>query len=409
MKNLVLLLAGLALVGSAGSSSAADKRILLIAGKASHGPGEHEFRAGCLLLKKCLDRAPGVQVEVYTNGWPASDSVFEGADAVIIYADGGAGHPAIQGDRIKLMDSLAKKGVGIGCMHYAVEVPKGDAGEAMGRWIGGYYENLYSVNPMWVPDYQTFPEHPVTRGVHPFALEDEWYFSIRWAENARNDASLEGAARRTPAGVMPILVATPSDKVRKGPYVYPPGPYDHIIAASGHQETMMWLFDRPDGGRSFGFTGGHKHVNWSNDNLRKIVLNAILWIAKAEVPANGFDSSLNPEELTANLDRKGQAAQAPNLTGHWAVHVETENGSGDPSFSFIHAGSQLLGTYHGLFGDATVFGSVGRGNTVNFWFNAKRDGQEIPVKYTGKIESSDSMTGKVKFGETGEGTWSAKK
>src|SRR5689334_20996705 len=165
MKKLVLLLA---LFGATLTASAADKRILLIAGKPSHGPGDHEFRAGCLLLKKCLDPVPGVKVEVYTNGWPDSDSVFEGADAVVIYSDGGAGHPAIQADRMQLMDSLAKKGVGIGCMHYAVEVPKGAAGAAMQRWIGGYYEHLYSVNPMWVPNLKTFPTHAVTRGVGPF-------------------------------------------------------------------------------------------------------------------------------------------------------------------------------------------------------------------------------------------------
>src|ERR1051326_7037948 len=99
MKNVSILFTLLLL--TALTMSAAEKRILLIAGKTSHGPGDHEFRAGCLLLKKCLDRAPGVKVEVYTNGWPTSDSVFEGADAVVIYADGGTGHPAIQGDRIK--------------------------------------------------------------------------------------------------------------------------------------------------------------------------------------------------------------------------------------------------------------------------------------------------------------------
>ena len=66
----------------------------------------------------------------------------------------------------------------------------------------------------------------------------------------------------------------------------------------------MWTFDRPDGGRSFGFTGGHKHVNWSNDNWRKVVLNAMLWIAKADVPANGVESKVLPEDLAANLDIK---------------------------------------------------------------------------------------------------------
>ncbi len=53
----------------------------------------------------------------------------------------------------------------------------------------------------------------------------------------------------------PILVASPSDDVRDGPYVYPAGPYDHIVANSGRAEAMMWAVERTDGGRGFGFTG----------------------------------------------------------------------------------------------------------------------------------------------------------
>jgi uncharacterized protein (TIGR03067 family) len=375
--------------------SAATKRILLIAGKQSHGPGDHEFRAGCLLLKKCLDPIEGIQVEVYTNGWPSSDSVFEGASAVIVYADGGGGHPAIQGDRIKIMDNLAAKGVGIGCMHYAVEVPKGAPGEAMQRWIGGHYEHLYSVNPFWVPGFASYPNHQVTRGVGSFALLDEWYFNMRW--------------RPDMTGITHILVDTPSDRVRKGPYVYPAGPYDHIIADSGRKETMMWTYERADGGRGFGFTGGHKHVNWANDNYRKVVLNAILWAAKVDVPENGVQSTVRPEELAENLDPKGQPADAPNLTGHWICNVQTERGSANPAFDFIHAGINLLGTYKGRRGESVVFGSVHKNQDVRFYFTRPAGDQEMTTTYTGKIESSDAMKGSVKFGDRGEGTWTGKK
>ena len=220
----LLLLLALALF-TGFNSSAADKRILLIAGKVSHGPGDHEFRAGVLLWQECLKSVPGIRVEVHTNGWPHADSVFDGASAVVIYADGGAGHPAIQGDRIKLIDSLAAKGVGIGCAHYGVEVPAGDPQKAMWRWIGGAYENQFSVNPMWQPIYQNLPKHPIANGVGSFGLVDEWYFNMRWNENA--------------TGVTHILTDSPSDDVRDGPYVYPAGPYPHIVAASGRRETMM--------------------------------------------------------------------------------------------------------------------------------------------------------------------------
>jgi hypothetical protein len=282
---------------------AADRRIVLIAGRPSHPPGMHEFRAGCLLLQKSLSGISGITVEVYSNGWPTqvdasgktadNSSVLDGAAAVLIYADGGGGHPAIQPGHTEVLDRLAASGVGLGFAHFGVEVPKGSAGTAMHRWVGGYYEHEYSVNPMWSPEYSQFPDHPVTRGVHPFSNRDEWYFNMRWVEDA-------GAKSH----VTPLLVATPSDKVRQGPYVYPPGPYPHIVAASGRQETMMWAFERPNGGRAFGFTGGHTHANWGNPDQRKIVLNALLWAAHVEVPAGGVESMVTDADLRQNLDTK---------------------------------------------------------------------------------------------------------
>ena len=69
---------------------------------------------------------------------------------------------------------------------------------------------------------------------------------------------------------------------------------------------MMWGVERAGGGRGFGFTGGHFHVNWAHDDFRKVVLNALLWLTKVDVPAGGFDSAkVTDEELLENLDPKG--------------------------------------------------------------------------------------------------------
>jgi hypothetical protein len=268
------------------------RKLVLIAGKMSHGPGDHEFRAGSLLLAKCLENTPQIEVVVVPNGWPEDVHVFDGAAAVVVYADGGPGHPFIQADHAKVIGELVKKGVSIGAMHYGVEVPKDKGGPEFLEWIGGYYENAYSCNPMWSPDYQKFPDHPIARGVKPFSTQDEWYMNIRFKPDAKD--------------VTPLLVAKPSDQVRKGPYVYPKGPYDHIVAASGRDETMMWCFQRPDGGRGFGFTGGHRHKNWGNENQRKIVLNAMLWLCRIEPPEDGVESTVTDADLAANLDPKGK-------------------------------------------------------------------------------------------------------
>jgi hypothetical protein len=283
----------------------AETKIVLIAGKQSHGPGDHEFRAGCLLLKKCLDARPGLTSVVYSNGWPQEPNAFDGADAVFIYADGGAGHPALQGNHAEILGDLVKKGVGLGCGHYAVEVPKDKGGQLFLNWLGGYYEHEFSVNPMWTPEFSTFPKHPITSGVKPFGVLDEWYFNLRFAhEQHQYDASVGGVAKSSAHRFTPILVAKPSDQVRKGPYVYPKGPYDHIVSNSGREEAMMWAYERPDRGRSFGFTGGHRHVNWGNDNFRTVVLNALLWIARVDVPPDGFASAVTADDLKQNLDPK---------------------------------------------------------------------------------------------------------
>jgi Trehalose utilisation len=297
---LVLIL--VAVVVASFPARGADKRIVLIAGKPSHPPGMHEFRAGCLLFQKALASIPGITVQVYDMGWPAKvvngervedSSALEKADAVLIYADGAKNHPAIQGDHMKVLASLAARGVGLGFAHYGVEVPTGAPGDAMFSWIGGFYETQFSVNPMWKPTFDKLPSHPVTRGVKPFATHDEWYFNIRWT----SDAAMK-------ARITPILVATPSDDVRKGPYVSPKGPYPHVVADSGKAETMMWVTERADGGRGFGFTGGHTHSTWGDANQRKVLLNALLWIAKVDVPARGVEDGITEADLAANLDDK---------------------------------------------------------------------------------------------------------
>jgi hypothetical protein len=280
----------------------AAKRLVLVAGKPSHPPRMHEFNAGVQLLAKCLRDVPSIKTEVVLNGWPKDEKLFEGAAAVVFYMDGGARHEAVQEGRrrLDLIDSWTKQGVGIGCMHFGVEVVPDQAGEEFRRWIGGHYENMFSCNPIWSPQFSVLPQHPITSGVKPFTANDEWYFNMRFiTRDAGNKPQTANGTKFTP-----ILVATPSDEVRDGPYVFPKGPYPHIQADKGRAECMLWAVERPDGGRGFGFTGGHFHDNWGNDDFRKTILNALVWVAKAEVPTGGVASHVSKSDLDANLDPK---------------------------------------------------------------------------------------------------------
>lgn len=261
----------------------------------------HEFRAGTLLLERRLSQVPRLTVERHDSGWVEDESTFDDASAVVIYADGGQKHPLRDERRRALMGDLIGRGVGLGCMHYGVEVLRDDAGEEFKRWLGGYYEHEWSCNPIWTPSFERFPDHPVANGVRPFAVEDEWYFNMRFLEG------VEGASvAQVDDGLFtPILVAKPSDETRDGPYVYPKGPYPHIQAAKGRDEAMLWTFERVGGGRGFGFTGGHFHRNWQNDEYRKVVMNAICWLAGIKVPKLGVGTStVTDREIESNLDPK---------------------------------------------------------------------------------------------------------
>jgi type 1 glutamine amidotransferase len=271
------------------------KKIVLVAGNNSHGLGEHEFEAGVYALRHCLDKVPGVIAADYYKGWPKDPTAFDNADAVMFYADGGGGHPVVQADHLDIIGALAKQGVGVGFCHYAVEVPKDRGGPQFQEWIGGYYEGGYSANPVWTADYKTLPEHPVTRGVKPFSTRDEWYFNMRFRPEQK--------------GVTPILTDKPSDDTRKNPYSGS-GPYPHIVADNGRLETMMWVVDNAGANRGFGFTGGHYHKNWADENQRKLVLNALLWIARAEVPAAGVESNPSDDELNSRLRSRMAAGAA---------------------------------------------------------------------------------------------------
>jgi len=307
VKNFVLLcLIGLPLVSASSRSVQAEppspKKLVLVAGKPSHPPRLHEFNAGVQLLAKCLQDFPGLNVQFVLNGWPRDERVFDGADAVVFFMDGGGGHEVVQerGRRLKIVDDWARQGVGLGFMHYGVEVVADQAGEEFKRWIGGHYEHMFSCNPIWEPKFVRFAEHPITRGVEPFQIKDEWYFNMRFLGGGAGNR----AATIDDVEFVPILVAAPSDAVRDGPYVWPRGPYPHIQADKGREEAMMWAVQRKDGGRGFGFTGGHFHDNWGNEPFRKIVLNALVWLAKAEVPADGVTSNVTVDQLNANLDPK---------------------------------------------------------------------------------------------------------
>ena len=286
---LFLLVVGLA----AQLGVAAETKIVFIAGSPSHPPGEHEHRAGCLLLSECLKGVKGVTSVVYSNGWPNNPNAFDGAAAVVIYNDGGGGHPFLRGERLKEIGALMDKGVGLAAIHYACEPTKEKGQKEFIEWIGGCFETFWSVNPHWDANFKSLPDHPITRGVKAFTLRDEWYFHMRFRDGMKD--------------VTPILTDIPPEStMNRGDGPHSGNPAVREAVKNREPQHVAWAAERANGGRGFGFTGGHFHKNWGHDEFRKVVLNAILWIANADVPAGGVESKVTPEQLAANQDDKGR-------------------------------------------------------------------------------------------------------
>ena len=266
-----------------------QRKIALIAGVRSHGYGSHEHFAGCMILADAIRTAkPDYAVDVFRNGWPQDAEMLAGVDCIVMYADGGGRHPVVP--HLKAVDALAKNGVGIVCIHYGVEVEKGEVGSRFLDWIGGYFEADWSVNPHWTATFSKFPDHPISRGVKPFTINDEWYYHMRFRKDMK--------------GVTPILSALPPKETLSRPDgAHSGNPHVRAAIAAGEIQHMAWASENQNGGRGFGFTGGHHHWNWADANFRKVTLNAIVWAAHGEVPRHGVDStSISLEALKENQD-----------------------------------------------------------------------------------------------------------
>lgn len=267
--------------------------IVFLAGGRSHGPGEHEFNAGCQLLAKALNEQSGLGIKAtVVSGWPQDEKVLDGIKGLVIYADG----TSVVGKGWAKVDELAKKGVGIMFMHYAVHPSPAEGEKHYRPWIGGAFEEGWSVNPHWVADLKALPDHPVSRGVAPMVQAyDEFYYNMRFPADRSK--------------VLDLVTAIPTrERMKKYINLW----NEHGVAGLDKPQTLMWGIERADGGRGVGFTGGHYHRNWAIDGFRTLALNAIVWTAKVEVPKTGVKSTpLSEDDLNANLDQKG--ANPPRL------------------------------------------------------------------------------------------------
>jgi len=220
--------------------------------------GHHDYAAGCALLADLLRQTPGVDPVLFGESLPEDEARLDSARALVCYSRGGGKQPFLGSiARIERLQSLVDRGLGLVMLHQAVSFPPELADRALG-WLGGAHVRTRSRRGHWWTRHRAFPAHPATRGVRPWWIRDGWLNRIEFGADA--------------AGVVPLLWA---------------GPRHRGSRAGGPADVVCWAWERPDGGRSFCFSGLDAHSAWSVPGLRQLVVNGILWSAGLPVPAAG--------------------------------------------------------------------------------------------------------------------------
>lgn len=221
------------------------RRVLLLGQKPDgHPAGTHEYMAGVKLLATLLGRVEGVQPIVVQadDPWTEGPELLDGADGAVLYLSEGAKWLQQDPERLAAFKRLAERGGGLAVIHWGMGTKDAKYIDEFRKLFGGVHggpDRRYKVGDFAVQIADL--THPITRGVGPFDVREEFYYKIKFARPLD---------RITPLLRVPI---------------------------ENESETVAWALERPDGGRSFGFTGGHFHKNWSRPEYRRLVTQGILW------------------------------------------------------------------------------------------------------------------------------------
>jgi hypothetical protein len=100
--------------------------------------------------------------------------------------------------------------------------------------------------------------------------------------------------------------------------------------------------------------------------------------------------------------------KGPDLTGNWVLTTESPMGSQDTDMTVTQTGEQLAGTITSQMGTVEYKGTLTGGKDVAFGFSFDAQGMTLQIDYKGVVEG-DTMKGTAKFGDFGEGAFTAKR
>ncbi len=259
------------------------KKIVLIGGTKSEGPGRHDYPNGIRALKAILESSPDAEdltVAAYPDGWPQDAAALDGAATIVLYFDGLDKHPLLDPAHRAQFEAAMQRGAGLVTLHQASTVPT-DNDLDLPRWLGGARYGMFDRTTEWAMPVLAMSSHPVGRGVVAIAYRDEFYPTLRFR-----------------SGAVPVLKAELHPQYRDGKYLVEDRPETRDIA---------WIYERDGGGRSFGFTGAHYLQTLDEPGVRKLLVNAIYWTAGLDVPETGVGSGVS--DIAAQSVRKTMPAK----------------------------------------------------------------------------------------------------
>lgn len=235
--------------------NADPKKVLLVGqGSDGHPPTTHEFRAGVRVIAALLEHQPNLEVTVVSadGAWPEGPDLIRRSDCVVLYLTQGFQWMQESEERHLALMELTKNGGGLMALHWAVGAKDPKFIEGGLKLLGGCHggpDRQYIVTTTKLAPAE--PMHPIATGVEALEVKDEFYYQLKFVQP-------EGS-------ITPVMQATINDQ----------------------PETVAWAWERPDGGRSFGFSGLHFHENWKRNEYRRLVANAVLWTAQEPIPDGG--------------------------------------------------------------------------------------------------------------------------
>ncbi|WP_146403745.1 ThuA domain-containing protein [Planctomycetes bacterium CA13] len=256
-------------------------QVLIIVGPSTHPPGSHEVAAGGRLMAHCLERADNLKSFKATvvQGWPEDDALLDSAASIVFMGDTFPPQRLQNTDAILAkLSQMMQRGCGIVCVHYATGLlgqdVAADGEHPLLHWLGGYFANKTCPHHQGIAKIfpsatitPAAPLHPISRGWSEFTIHDEPYI-----DNYFGKENNQLAPNVTALATSMLPPEDPS------------------------QQVVAWCVqrDKPDGsgGRGFGIVMPHFFKNWNEENLRRFILNGIVWTSNREVPQEGVQSDL---------------------------------------------------------------------------------------------------------------------